>query len=216
VSATVHFQTVQQLEAAMFLSLRTLFLVSVGCLGAGAEENRPILFDDPLGQVEVGVPPMAVEFEHSERELAPKLTREIRFISKAGPAAVLVSTRIRDDLPKDDRVLERLEPNYRKNFKQPHDDDVVLEFRGKSPDRTLEFALAGGDYQEAFPYVVGGEIGVADPPKSVTISQFFVIKDRMFEAAIFLPNSERASKAALLSQARKLCDDWRATIIVKR
>src|SRR5207237_761439 len=115
-----------------------------------------------------------------------------------------------------DRVLERIEPKYR-NFKAEHgDDDVVLEFRGKSPDRTLEFTLVGGEYQEAFPYVVGGEIGMADPPKSVTISQFFVTKDRMFEAAIFLPNTEKSSKAALLSHARKLCDDWRASIVVKR
>jgi len=197
--------------------LRFLVIV-VGCaLAVSAEEKKQVvMFDDPLGQVEVGMPPMGGEFDQSERELAPKLTKELRFVSKGGPAAVLVSTRIRPDLPHDDRVLERLEPKYR-NFKEEHgEDDVVLEFRGKSPTRTLEFALAGGEYGEAFPYVVGGEIGLADPPKSVTISQFFVTKDRMFEVALFLPNSEKSSRADLLAHARKLCDDWRSHIVVKR
>jgi hypothetical protein len=197
--------------------LRVLVIVAGCALAVSAEEKKQVvMFDDPLGQVEVGMPPMGGEFDQSERELAPKLTKELRFVSKAGPAAVLVSTRIRPDLPHDDRVLERLEPKYR-NFKEEHgEDDVVLEFRGKSPTRTLEFALAGGEYGEAFPYVVGGEIGVADPPKSVTISQFFVTKDRMFEVALFLPNSEKSSRADLLAHARKLCDDWRSHIVVKK
>jgi hypothetical protein len=197
--------------------LRIVLVVACCCLTAAAQDKKTtVTFEDPLGQVEVSMPPMGGEYDQSERELAPKLTKELRFVSKAGPAAVLVSTRIRPDLPHDDRVLERLEPKYR-NFKVEHgEDDVVLEFRGKSPTRTLEFALAGGEYGEAFPYVVGGEIGVADPPKSVTISQFFVTNDRMFEVAIFLPNSEKTSKADLLSHARKLCDDWRSHIVVKR
>lgn len=200
----------------MPIALRTLLVVCLGCLTVAAEEKETVTFEDPLGQVEVALPPFGADLEQSERELAPKLIKEIRFVSKAGPAAVLVSTRIREDLPKDDRVLERLEPKYR-NFKHEHGaDDVVLEFRGKSPARTLEFALAGGEYQEAFPYVVGGEIGVADPPKSVTISQFFVTHDRMFEVAIFLPNSEKSSRADLLAHARKVCDDWRSQIVVKR
>jgi hypothetical protein len=196
--------------------LRILLVVSAACLAVSAEEKKVVFFDDPLGQVEVGLPTFGTEFEQSERELAPKLIKELRFVSKAGPAAVLVSTRIRADLPHDDRVLERLEPKYQ-SFKDEHGaDDVILAFRGKSPKRTLEFALAGGEYGEAFPYVVGGEIGLADPPKSVTISQFFVAHDRMFEVAIFLPNSEKSSRADLLAHARKVCDDWRSQIVVKR
>lgn len=203
----------------MFTPLRVLLVVVCVCLSAAAQEKTTekttVMFEDPLGQVEVAMPPMGGDYDQSERELAPKLTKELRFVSKAGPAAVLVSTRIRPDLPHDDRVLERLEPKYR-NFKVEHgEDDVVLEFRGKSPTRMLEFALAGGEYGEAFPYVIGGEIGVADPPKSVTISQFFVTNDRMFEVALFLPNSEKSSKADLLIYARKLCDDWRSHIVVK-
>jgi hypothetical protein len=193
-----------------------LVVVCLSCLAVFADEKQVVMFDDPLGQVEVGMPPMGGEFDQSQREVAPKLIKELRFVSKAGPAAVLVSTRIRPDLPHDDRVLERLEPKY-KNFQAEHGaDDVVLEFRGKSPTRTLEFALAGGEYGDAFPYVVGGEIGIADPPKSVTISQFFVAHDRMFEVALFLPNSEKSSRADLLAHARKVCDDWRSQIVVKR
>jgi hypothetical protein len=200
----------------MTTPLRALLVLGVACLAVAADEKKVVMFDDPLGQVEVGMPPMGGEFDQSERELAPKLTKELRFVCKDGPAAVLVSTRIRPDLPHDDRVLERLEPKYR-NFKDEHGaDDVVLDFRGKSPKRTLEFALAGGEYVEAFPYVVGGEIGIADPPKSVTISQFFVDHDRMFEVAIFLPNSEKSSRADLLAHARKVCDDWRSHIVVKK
>jgi len=200
----------------MTISLRALVVLSLACLAAAADEKNTVVFDDPLGQVEVGMPPIGDDLEQSQRELAPKLTKELRFVSKAGPAAVLISTRIRPDLPKDDRVLERIEPRY-KNFKVQHgEDDVVLEFRGKSPDRTLEFALVGGEYQEAFPFVVGGEIGKHDPPKSVTISQFFVTNDRMFEAALYLPNDDKVSRADLLAKARKACDDWRSHIAVKR
>jgi hypothetical protein len=199
----------------MTISVRALVILGLICLAATAEE-KSVTFDDSLGQVEVGMPPIGDDLEQSQRELAPKLTKELRFVSKSGSAAVLVSTRIRPDLPKDDRVLERIEPRY-KNFKVQHgDEDVVLEFRGKSPHRTLEFALAGGDYQEAFPFVVGGEIGKHDPPKSVTISQFFVTHDRMFEAAIYLPNDGKASRAELLAKARKACDEWRSHILVKK
>src|SRR3954467_2912372 len=90
-----------------FFLVLALFAVSVD-----ADEQSFIVFDDPLGQVEVGVPSLGVELDHAEREIAAKLTGEIRFTSKEGPAAVLVSTRIRPDLPKDDRVLERVEPKY--------------------------------------------------------------------------------------------------------
>lgn len=199
----------------MAISLRALVILGLISLAATAQE-KSVTFDDTLGQVEVGMPPIGDGLEQTERELAPKLTKELRFVSKAGPAAVLVSTRIRPDLPKDDRVLERIEPRYNKNFKQQHGDEVVLEFRGKSPDRMLEFALAGGEYQEAFPFVVGGEIGKHDPPKSVTISQFFVTNDRMFEAAIYLPNDDKASRADLFARARKACDEWRSHILVKK
>ena len=45
---------------------------------------------------------------------------------------------------------------------------------------------------------------------------WFRLANLKVEAAIFLPNTEKSSKAALLAHARKLCDDWRATIVVKR
>lgn len=183
---------------------------------AAKEPTQPIAFEDPLGKVEVGQPPMDAVFEQSQREVAPKIIKELRFFCKDGPAAVLVSTRIRDELPKDDRVLERLEPKY-KNFKAQHGEgDVLLEFRGTSPHRTLEFAVSGGEYQELFPYVVGGHIGLDDPPKSITISQFYVTDNRLFEVAIFLPNSDKASRADLFTRARKVCDQWRATVAVKK
>ena len=180
----------------------------------GAAKSSTILFEDPLGKVEVGLPPMEVQFESSQREVVPKLIRELRLVCKDGPAAVLVSTRIRDELPKDDRVLERLEPKY-KNFQAEHGkEDVLLELRGASPHRTLEFVVSGGEYQDAFPYVVGGHIGLDDPPKSITISQFYVTKSRLFEVAIYLPNADKATKADLFTKARKLCDQWRERIAV--
>ena len=200
---------------SMSICLRSLILIGCCSLAAFAGD-KTVTFHDPLGEVEVGLPAIGDDLDQAERELAPKLTKELRFVSKSGSAAVLVATRIRPELPKDDRVLERVEPKYR-NFKGEHGDgEVVLEFRGKSPHRTLEFAVANGEYQEAFPYVVGGEISAADPPKSVTISQFFVSHERMFEAAIYLPNSEKASRAELLARARQVCDDWRSKIVVKQ
>lgn len=201
---------------ARLLALWACALATLFTSVAAEEPGRSVVFDDPLGQVEVGLPPIAGELDQTSRELAPKLTKELRFVSKSGPAAVLVSTRIRADLPKDDRVLERVAPRYA-NFKQEHSaDDVVLEFRGESPHRTLEFALAGGEYSEAFPFVIGGEIGRDDPPKSVTISQFFVASDRMFELALYLPNDDKSAKGDLLTRARKTADTWRATIAVKK
>jgi len=200
----------------MMVSARVLALVCLACAAATAQEPGAVQFEDPLGQVEVGMPPIGEELDQTERELAPKLTKEIRFVSKEGPVAVLVSTRIRPDLPKDDRVLERVEPKYR-NFQAEHKrGEVIVEYRGKSPHRTLEFAVAGGEYQEAFPYVVGGHIGIDDPPKSVTISQFFVTRDRMFEVALYLPNDEKSPRDDLFKRARKLCDQWREKIVVKR
>lgn len=191
-------------------------LVAATNIAAAADEPEVVTFDDMVGQVEVAMPPLEGQWSHAEREVAPKLIKELRFTSKEGPAAVLVSTRIRPDLPKDDRVLERIEPKYQ-SFKQEHDaGEVVVEFRGEKPGRILEFAVAGGEYQESFPYVVGGHIGLHDPPKSITISQFFVTSDRLFEVALYLPNEDKSARDELFKRARKACDEWRASIAVKR
>lgn len=199
----------------MSIFARALVVLSLLCATALGEEPEVVTFKDSLGAIEVGMPSFGAELTQSERVLAPKVVTELRFVSKEGPAAVLVSTKIRAELPKDDRVLDRLEPKYQ-SFKAEHQGHVLLEFRGQSPARTLEFAVSGGEYQEAFPYVVGGHIGLDDPPKSVTISQFFVTSDRLFEVAIYLPNPDKSSQAELFTRARKVCDDWRATIAVKR
>ncbi len=199
----------------IFLRLLMIWAFLAGIVAAD-EPALPYEFEDPLGKVQVGAPPMEGTFESSQREVVSKIIRELRLVSKEGSAAVLVSTRIRAELPKDDRVLERIEPKY-KSFQAEHQPgDVLLEFRGDKPNRTLEFAVSGGEYQELFPYVVGGHIGLDDPPKSVTISQFYVTNDRLFEVAIFLPNDAKASKADLFTHARKVCDEWRATVVVQK
>ena len=131
----------------MAISSRFAVMVCLACAGAMADEKppQPIVFDDPLGKVDVGLPPMDVTFEQSQAEVAPKIIKELRLVCKDGPAAVLVSTRIRDELPKDDRVLERIEPKY-KNFKAQHEEgDVLLEFRG----RTVPTALWSSRFQAA-------------------------------------------------------------------
>jgi hypothetical protein len=181
-----------------------------------AEDVAKIEFKDPLGVVEFAPPPLGNELQSKERELAPRLSKELRFTTEEGPAAVFVSTRVRPDLPKDDRLLERLEPKYQ-GFRKEHGmDDVVVEFRGKSPHRTLEFAVAGGEYQEMFPYVVGGHIGVENPPKSITISQFYVDSGRLFEMALFLPNADKVNRKDLFARARAACDQWRSSVAVKQ
>jgi hypothetical protein len=191
-----------------------LLVVATSVIASGGEKLA-LEFTDPLGTVELAAPPIGEELEQTEREMAPKLCKEIRFLAKDGPAAVLVSTRIRAELPKDDRVLERVEPKY-KAFQQEHgNQDVHVEFRGQRPHRTLEFAVAGGEYQEMFPYVVGGHIGTDNPPKSITISQFFVESGRMFEMAVFLPNDDKIARPALFARARKVCDEWRTSVAVK-
>jgi hypothetical protein len=183
--------------------------------GETTVRSETLEFRDPLGVVRLGWPAIGERQERKERELAPGLSHEIRFTTqKEGPAAVLVSTRIREELPKDDRVLERIEPKYRA-FKTEHGDDVIVAFDGKSPNRMLEFGVAGGEYQDMFPYVVGGQIGGDGPPASVTMSHFFVDSGRMFEMAVFLPNDDRSTRKDLFNRARKVCQDWRTTVAIK-
>jgi hypothetical protein len=70
---------------------------------------------DAIGSVVMSVPPVGDEPKGKTKTIAPGITEEIRFAADSGDAAVLISTKIRAGLPKDDAVLERIEPKY-KNF----------------------------------------------------------------------------------------------------
>ena len=85
----------------VFSTAGTLLLVLVGATGAG--ETPTIKIVDAVGPVSIGAPPVGNKPKASERQIAPVITKEFRFLGADGSVAVLISTKIRPDLPKDDR-----------------------------------------------------------------------------------------------------------------
>ena len=169
---------------------------------------------DALGTVTVGKPnfgdsPMSVVSD----QVSPKITHELRIVAANGDAAVLIATRIRDDLPKDDSILERVAAkngDYKGTGLENHVLTRYIEYKDR---RAFEFILLNSHYDSSFPYGLGlGSTG--EKIETIGIRLFIVHDDRLVEFALHLNarKDENETKEAFIARSQKQALEWAKTI----
>jgi hypothetical protein len=167
---------------------------------------------DTLGRFMVSVPPLGGEMKFTEEDASP-VTRLFRFDFESGDVAVLVSTKMRDDRPKDESALLRLEPRAKASQEQFGADVMQYQLLGEAPNRVLQMTLLNSAESPFFPLSIAHMS--SKTLDNVSVQQMFIKSDRMFEFAILANNSNAEDEEKLLARITNLCTKWRATIVVK-
>ena len=177
----------------MYTFLRVSALLFVTSAANWVQAAEPIKLTDEVGPLTVGAPSVGDKPKTTQSVFAPGITKEFRFVGDDGSAAVLVSTKIRPDLPKDDRIIERIKPRYEGTRDGFDEGQAELKIVGEAPNRVMEFVLLNSDYNDFYPQVLGQRAG-KEELETIGVTQIFVTNGRMVECALHLPNPEETAK----------------------
>jgi len=147
----------------------------------------------------------------SQPEISP-VTKLFRFEFESGDIAVLVSTKIRDDWPKDDSTLLRIEPRFKQTQEQFGADLCDVRLVGKAPQRMLGVSLVNPADSPFFPMSLGSSR--SDTLNAVAVSHLFVKSGRVVECAIMGKNFGGEERDALVSRVSALVTQWRQSLKV--
>lgn len=159
------------------------------------------------------IPDLGTKLFIKDTEISPGITAHASFLEPSMGFLYIVSTRIRDDLPKDPSVLGRVAQKY-----QHYPDDVFTrkwsqgEF-GRMFEFTLlnatELARKDDPPSMQYPFVIAYSGGPLDVIKSVGMHRFIVAEGYLYEFAVLLYTSKALqdkSKSEILTKASEWLD----------
>lgn len=149
------------------------------------------------------------------RTITPAITQEYRFEETGDASAVLVITKIRQDYPKDDSLLDRTISKSKNLQKHVGKKIVLLRTVSKRKPRIEELVFLNAGYGQSFPYGLGGS-GISEDVQSIGISLTFVQNGFYIECAMHLKRKESESRKSFIKRTRKLCAKWQRTIKAKK
>jgi hypothetical protein len=190
-----------------------IFIIGATCTANELKKEHQMLF----GKISHNLPSVIFKKPRTIATLInPGITEEYRFEEAGNAALVLVVTKIRQDYPKDDSLLDKVKPKHQSMQKYFGDDIVLLRNVSKEKPRIDEMIFLNAEYdQKYFPYGMGGK-NLKGKVKSLGISHFFV-KDGLFiECSMYLEKNKKESKEEFIKRAKTLCGKWQKTIKVKK
>jgi len=191
---------------AMALSVLGLVTIAV------ADETGLSTHLDALGKIAHRVPPeVGAEHRYSTSQPNPGITSEFRFKGKTN-AAVLVVTRIRDDYPKDDRLLDKQRP--RSVATQRHFGRDIVRLRavdadGKRFDEEVFLNCEYSDY--SYPYGLGGA-NLRGDLRELSVQQTFVRDGRFIECSLHLKRLPSEAAEEFIARGQKACSRWAQSV----
>jgi hypothetical protein len=149
----------------------------------------------------------------SLRVTNPGITEEYRFEENEDASAVLVVTKIREDYPKGDQLLEKsLVPGNQAMQKQFGREVVLLRTVSREKPRIDEIIFLNAAYDaNSFPYAMGGS-DLKREVESLGISIAFVQNELYIECAMHLKRGKQETKEAFIKRAQDLCIKWQKSI----
>ena len=143
----------------------------------------------------------------TEKWVEPEITSEIRSDFPNGNAAVLVITKIRDDLPKNDSVLERVKNRISVLQKTYGEEKVKITEKAENNSKILQVNYRDIVYDEYTPYGIG-----FTKSDSIGISQYLVRRGYLVELFVFLKNNSDTPILELEPVIIDLCDEFRSSL----
>jgi hypothetical protein len=166
---------------------------------AGISQTRT-----PLHPVSMGLPVFAVKLEPATREITPGYEAD-------GRAGVLVFTKIREDYPQDDSVLDKVTPRHQSM--QQHFGKDLVQLRGFDVNgrRIEELVTVNVAYDQFFPY--GAAIDRQKKAvESIAVSQIGVADGLLIECALFRKLPADADVETAIETLRTECQAWLLSI----
>ncbi|MCP3176527.1 hypothetical protein MJO47_05375 [Desulfuromonas sp. KJ2020] len=140
----------------------------------------------------------------SEKWVEPEITSEIRSDYPNGNASVIIITKIRDDLPKDDSILERVKNKNIPLQKMHGDKRVSITEKKSSNSKVLQVVFKEITYDEFTPYGLG-----FTKSESIGVSQYIVKKGFLVEFFTFIKNNSKTPFTEIEPVIIELCDEFR-------
>lgn len=166
---------------------------------------------DAVGLIEFADPGISDEPNApTEQWIDPLITKQLRF-QAPGSAAVLISTRIRPDLPADDSRLDDIQAKYERLMETAEKESFVMRRFQAASDDVVELVMLNANYSDTFP--LGISIDHSTPGlQTLGISQMIVREGRLIELAFHLKIKEGEDQGTLISRARSVCNTWRESV----
>jgi hypothetical protein len=165
--------------------------------------------EDYIGNLIVGLPVVGVgEYTVSQKEVPPSV--EAVFSTDKGLFGSLISTRIRDDFPKDDHPLDWIARRKKKHL--PHRPQILLGFLESPAGRVFEKVVLNSKEEPDDERILMDGLCLDPAEPAIGISHFIVRGGRLLEFHLYLPNTEKLPQEDLVQYARLRCAEWRATL----
>lgn len=172
-------------------------------------EHPNQILHDHLGELVVSVPRLPGSIKLADTEISPA-TKLFRFEFENGDQAVLISTKMRNDRPKDDSAVVRVEPRYQRLQQFIGSDKVEVQLTGKSPNRMLSYTVINPASDDSFPLSIRAES--IDTLQSIAVSQIVVKSGRFMEFAVLSKNYDAEERAVMVAKLTEICNSWRASL----
>lgn len=173
------------------------------------EKNHSLLF----GKVSYVLPEEVFTKPRSiARLINPGITEEYRYEDTGNASAVIVITKIREDYPKDDSLLDKIVPKNKAMQRQFGEDVVLLRTVSNEGSRIEELVFLNAQYdQTSFPYGIGGS-DLHREVDSLGISMLFVEDELLIECAMHVRKKAQETRDVFIERARTLCSKWQKTV----
>lgn len=166
---------------------------------------------DMLGKLQLAAPILGGTMKLEQYDASP-VTRVFRFEFESGEVAVLVSTKMRDDRPKDDTAVVRQEQSLKLMQQQFGADVMQVAILGQTPDRMSEIVLLNAADTPQYPLALSLER--SKTLNTVSVAQAFVKSDRYLECAIIVKNFNSEPEDEFVARAKEVVTQWREAIKV--
>lgn len=170
----------------------------------------------PSGMVSHVLPP---EFAaHKTRVLDPNpgITRQFVYETADGLAAVLIVTKIRAELPKDDSLLDKSKADNEALLKAKGAELVALRDGELAGRRFTAMSALNWDYGPSFPHAINlGAAPAGDRPAAAGDTAVFVRDGFFIEAALHRRSDGKLPRADLLAGLQDLSRRWLESVRVQ-
>jgi hypothetical protein len=129
------------------------------------------------------VPDLGLKVFVEDKDVSKGITAWTQFLSPEIGALYVVSTKIRDDLPKDDSILPRVAARYQR-FVSAYPTAFAQRYSQAKYGRVFEFTLINARGDGLYPLQVGYQ--PARLPETFALHRFFVASGYLFEFALLM------------------------------
>lgn len=185
--------------------------VTIALQAQFAAAQQTYQMQDAVGAIDFDFPDISdTPFEPTESWIDPLITKQFRFEGNTANA-VLISIRVKPDLPADDSLLTYIQAKNNLMMKAASKEHFIKRRFQTDLGDVIELIILNNRYDETFPIGISVDQN-ATTLQAVGISQVLVRAGRLIELAIYISKQGGEDRDAMITRARATCDAWRNSL----